>query len=199
MDDKLEKIIKERFEALPESIQEIILSSNYEDKLLEVSKKYNLNVEQMGKLELQTTMILMGLGHPDNFQAELTKDLDIDAEKVRQIVKEINDGIFAKIRELLKLMNTPPGEEPRLDDEVPAPSTEILKAAGVSAPAPDLSKPELPSGILAQKFSGSFQIPSTKTEYTIPGVSSTPAEKQEPPAPQQTYPPKADPYREPPE
>ncbi|MEK7569425.1 MAG: hypothetical protein AAB500_00840 [Patescibacteria group bacterium] len=183
MDEETIKKIKERYDMLPESIKEIIMSSNYQDTLIELGKKYNLNVGQLGILERETTMVLMGLTNPDNFQTEIIREMDVDAERGRQIVKEINEEIFARIRDLLKLMNTPPGEEPKLDEETPAPSPEILKAAGVTAAAPDLSKPELPAGMLAQKLSGSFQIPSVTTDHTTPNVTP---EK-----------PKVDPYREP--
>jgi hypothetical protein len=191
MDEKLEKIIKERFEALPESIQGIILSSNYEGTLLKISKKYNLRVEQMAALELVTTMVMMGITNPDNFQRELTKELGMDAEKGRLITKDINEEIFARIRDLLKLMNTPPGEEPRVEEERggqrTSPENTAPRREEKTAP---ISTPSLH----ADKLMGYSKTPSTKTEYTIPGVSG--AGEAENPVPKK---PVVDPYREPPE
>lgn len=205
MDEDALKKIKERFDLLPESIKEIIMSSNYQDDLIEISKKYGLNVEQMGILELETTMVMMGVTPTKDFQSELTRQLNVDMVVGAQIVADINVKIFLKIRELLKLMNTPLGEEPRVEEGSENPSEKILSAAGIPyrPPAggatgqvkilePDLTKPELPAGVgmLAQKLSGSFQIPSVKTEYTIPGVSKG---KTENPVPKK---PAVDPYRE---
>ena len=119
MDDNTTKIIKERFNSLPQSIQEVILSSDYENTLLEIGKEYNLNVEQLGILERETTLVMMGLTNPDKFESELRHELNIDPQKVNQITKEINEKIFLRIRELLKLMNTPEGEDPVVEELAP--------------------------------------------------------------------------------
>jgi hypothetical protein len=109
-------MIKERFDALPQMIQEVILSSHYEETLLEIGKQYNLNVEQMGMLEQETTLTMMGLTPTKDFEAELTHGLNVNKLKGSQIAEDINEKIFLKIRELLKLMNTPAGEEPNLEE-----------------------------------------------------------------------------------
>ncbi len=119
MDDNITKIIKEKFDALPQSIQEMILSTNYQDTLIEIGKQYQLNVEQMGILERETTLVMMGLTPTKNFEVELTRELHVDKFKGSQIVKDINEKIFLRIRELLKLMNTPKGEEPSLENSPP--------------------------------------------------------------------------------
>lgn len=117
MDEKTTKIIKERFDALPESIKQVFISSNYEETLLEIGKKYQLKVEQLGALETETSLVMMGLTPTKDFEINLTRELGIDTEKSSQIIKEINEKVFFRIRELLKLMNTPPGEEPVLSEE----------------------------------------------------------------------------------
>lgn len=118
MNENTRKRIKERFDALPESIQEIILSSHYQDTLIEIGKQYQLNVEQLGILERETTLVMMGLTPTKDFEADLIRELNIDETKGTQITKDINEKIFLKIRELLKLMNTPPGENPIVEEEV---------------------------------------------------------------------------------
>ena len=111
-----QKIIKEKFDSLPESIQELIVSSNYQDTLIELGKKYQLNVEQMGILERETTLVMMGLTPTKDFETELTRELNVDKIKGNQIVTEINEKIFLTIRDLLKLMYTPEGEEPSVEE-----------------------------------------------------------------------------------
>jgi hypothetical protein len=117
MDEETAKMIKERFDALPKMVQDAILSSDYENSLLEIGKKYQLNVEQMGLLEQETTLTMMGLTATKDFETELTNELKIDKTKIAQIVADINEKIFFNIRELLKLMNIPVGEEPLVDEE----------------------------------------------------------------------------------
>jgi len=223
MDENTTNIIKERFDSLPENIKELILSSHYEETLIEIGGRYHLNVEKLGILERETTMVMLGLTNPNNYENDLTRELNIEKSQGNQIVKEINEKIFFRIRELLKLMNTPQGEEPSMEEFEEKPEdrdAQILRSAGIEiieqrvnlsgAPSinePDLTRPELSapqniptppsvtssSQMLAQKFSGSFQIPSTKTEYTVPNVSKPQNSDLVPKKPG------VDPYREMPE
>ena len=206
------KIIKEKFDALPENIQEIILSSNYQDTLIKIGQQYNLNIEQMGILERETTMAMMGLTPLKDFETELTRELNIDKEKGSKIVADINEKVFLKIRDLLKLMNTPEGEEPSLDEEkeveIPTQNkniemekdTQTLSNAGIeiinkennlpitTKPTPTPAVTPIPS-ILAQKLSTPTQTSIAKTEHSLPNI--TPPTSQNKPV--------TDPYREIPE
>src|SRR3989338_8064204 len=133
MDDNVKKIIKEKFDALPKAIQEMILSTHYEETLIEIGKQHNLNVELMGIMERETTLVMMGLTPTKDFEVELTRELHIDKLKGSQIVKDINEKIFLRIRELLKLMNTPKGEGPALEEKekTQGGDTQILNSAGI--------------------------------------------------------------------
>src|SRR3989344_525792 len=116
MDDNIKKIIKDRFDSLPKSIQEIILSTHYEETLIEIGQQYQLNMEKVRILERETTMVLLGLTNIKNFESELVQGLPLDELKIPQIVEDINEKIFLNVWDLLKLMNTPIGEEPILED-----------------------------------------------------------------------------------
>ncbi|MFA6258758.1 MAG: hypothetical protein WCX79_03605, partial [Candidatus Paceibacterota bacterium] len=105
MDENTKKIIKEKFESLPDDIQKIILSTDYENTLVEIGKNYKLTIDQMGILERETTLVMMGLVPTDDFKNELAGELKIDATTISLIVKDINQKIFLKIRELLKQMS----------------------------------------------------------------------------------------------
>lgn len=150
MDENTTKIIKEKFDSLPESIKEIIMSSHYEDTLIDVGRSYNLNVEQLGILEREVTLVMMGLTSTGNFETELTRELNVDKIKGGEIVRDLNEKIFLKIRELLKLMNTPIGEDPSLEEteeesEQPKnPDTAIFSSAGIEILSEKKERNELP-------------------------------------------------------
>lgn len=197
MDEKTKKLVMERFDALPKSVQEVITSSNYQDTLIEIGKQFGLNVEQMGSLELETTLVMMGLNPVKDFEADLTRELNVEKEKGSQIVKDINEKVFLKIRDLLKLMNTPAGEEPDLEEtEAPTQSiavetqttnkdedenTQILNTAGIEIVPEKLEiagavKPTVPSSnpaippkpsILEQKLSAPVKTEAVKTEHSL--------------------------------
>ncbi|MCX6751257.1 MAG: hypothetical protein NT161_00605 [Candidatus Nomurabacteria bacterium] len=206
MDENTTKMIKERFNALPESIQELILSSNYQDILVEIGKKYQLNVEQLGMLEQETTLVMMGLTPTKDFETELTRELGIDKMKGNQIVTEINEKIFLTIRDLLKLMYTPEGEEPSIEETPEEPKKiennlesreELLKK--IENPnlltEKELPAPAIPStpSILSQKLSGAFQIPKTETEHSLENITKNNSTNDI----TTKNLPKIDPYREP--
>jgi hypothetical protein len=226
MDEKTTKIIKERFDALPEAVKEVILSSNYEESLLAIgtSFKNHLTVEQLSVLERETTLVMMGLTPTKNFEAELTRELGVDKEKGAQIVKEINEKIFLKIRELLKLMNTPAGENPSVEETVETEmnettkGTDVMQSAGIEilngnktnpvsktvaeeeSKLPVVEKLELKGKeeihpIMAQKLSSSVQTSTIKTEHTLENLPPTKPVS----APIVDNKPKIDPYREIPE
>jgi hypothetical protein len=166
-DNETAKLIKERFDALPKMVQDAILSSNYENSLLEIGKKYQLNVEQMGFLEQETTLTMMGLTAVTDFETELANELKIDKTKVAQIVADINEKVFFNIRTLLKLMNTPAGEKPSVDEEIDEKplqtqttktteqkkDTDILKSAQIEINPTNLpvAKEETKDGVLEQR------------------------------------------------
>ncbi len=212
MDENTKKIIKERFDDLPKSIQEIILSSNYQETLIELGKKYQLNVEQLSVLEMETTLVMMGLTPTEKFEAELTRELNVDKLKGNQITQEVNEKIFLKIRELLKLMSESTEDKPstntqksdsRILDEAgikiipPTPSTQ-MQTEKLEIPAENreeilkkIEKPEEIHPILMQKLSGSVQTEMVKTDHSVPNLTPS-----NPPSASLK---KIDPYREIPE
>jgi hypothetical protein len=211
MDENTTKIIKEKFDALPESVQEVILSSDYQDTLIKIGQQYNLNVEQIGILERETTLTMMGLTSMNNFEIELTRELNIDKEKGAQIVKEIDEKVFLKIRDLLKLMNTPAGEDPKIEEETTETpvknvstqtmaqetaqnnaGTQMFKEHGIEIIPEKLelqNMKQAPS-ILNQKLSNTVMTPSAKTEHSLNNITQANAQDNKP---------KVDPYREIPE
>ena len=180
MNENTKKIIQEKFDALPESIQEMIMSSNYEDTLITVGQKNNLTVNQMGILERETTLVMMGLTDPKDFEIDITRELGVDNAKGNQIVTEINEKIFLNIRTLLKLMNTPIGEDPMVEeDEEQKTNTPVdTLPSPTEDPSSHISSLEKAMGgenkidsILAQKLAGTFQAPKITTEYAVSPVS----------------------------
>lgn len=193
MDDKTTRIIKEKFDALPESIQEVILSTNYEESLIEIGKKYNLNVGQLGILERETTLVMMGLTPTKDFEVELTRELNVDKMRGSQIVKDINEKVFLKIRDLLKLMNTPQGEEPSLEKTEAEKEHEILKSAGIEI-IPEKLELDSPHPVLTQKLSGFVKNEVVQTDHSMENIT-----KETKTSGNRADVPKIDPYREIPE
>jgi len=142
MNEKIKKILLEQFNSLPESIKDIILSSNYEETLLVVGKQYQLDTEQIAILERETTLVLLGLTELENYESNLVQELKIDKTKSSEMAKRINDAVFSSVKDLLEIMNTPvkenssteKGKEIQKQEEEPAPVEDELdeRFAGLS-------------------------------------------------------------------
>ncbi|OGI95518.1 hypothetical protein A2917_03110 [Candidatus Nomurabacteria bacterium RIFCSPLOWO2_01_FULL_42_17] len=109
---EIEQKLNGSFEKFPKGIEDIVKKSNYQAILYDIAKGYNLTVAQMDILEKAITDLIIGKTHPDEFENYLKSDLKVPSETVGKLVKDINEKIFLKIRELLKLMNTPRGNSP---------------------------------------------------------------------------------------
>ncbi|OGI76083.1 hypothetical protein A3C67_01855 [Candidatus Nomurabacteria bacterium RIFCSPHIGHO2_02_FULL_42_19] len=179
------------------------------------SKGYSF--EQLGDLETETELLLCGLLNPEDYPKELENRMRIPGPRVDELVNEMNQLVFSKMREELiknterkKIFETKTAPSvSKIEQEMSSPVTginkdeiKVLDNAGIkiiSAGEPDLTALELNSGttpaILTQKFTGSFQIPTVKTEH----VDSNNLNKVAAPKAPASYPPKGDPYRLPPE
>lgn len=96
------KKLDERFSNLPQEVQIAINESNYQATLYKIAEKYQLNIEQMGIFEEITTKVMLGIINPDNYQQEISSKLNIEINKVTDIVKDVNNEILENIKELLK-------------------------------------------------------------------------------------------------
>jgi hypothetical protein len=95
------QLLSERWSSLPKEMQEAIVSSNYQNTLLEIGKKNSLNIREMGGLDIVTTKMMLGTIHPEDYGAELAKAIGIPKEKGDAIAQEVNEKILKNIRRTL--------------------------------------------------------------------------------------------------
>ncbi|MEK7539168.1 MAG: hypothetical protein AAB595_00795 [Patescibacteria group bacterium] len=184
--------------------------------ILGLREKKGYTFEQLGDLELETELLLSGLVSPENYPGELEKRMKISGVAVNELINEMNDLVFKKIREEL-VKNIERKKIFQRDSDIQTPKEDsatqtksdlaILNKAGIEivekrelfpeimpAGVPfDVSREEMlkkiekPDTILTQKLSASVQIPIVKTEHSLENITKT--------TPPSSYPPKRDPYR----
>ena len=142
--EEIKKSIAERFNDLQPEIQDAIMNSDYEKNIYEIAQKHKLSVEQMGEFESDTTLVMLGQIHPDEYNKELADDLNLPENKINEIVNDVNEKILKPIRELLKKnfenddveeaesldIPLPPYNKPVADEEIkttPSPITEKVE------------------------------------------------------------------------
>ncbi len=101
MDENTKKIISEHYEKLPSYVRESLEQIHWDEEILAIGKKHGLHIDEMGTLQLETMMVLVGIVHPDEYPKSLQQELHIPKEKIDAIVADVNEKVFKNIREAL--------------------------------------------------------------------------------------------------
>jgi len=106
---KLEEIysteLDQRLNALPEKIRKALTAASTETAILDIGKKYDLHVDQIGKLVEAVTQTLLGQIKPYQFDDYIANQLSIEPAKANLITSDINNQIFLPIRDSLEKMS----------------------------------------------------------------------------------------------
>ncbi len=94
--------LENQFRRLPESIKEAITSVESARAVKAVSEKYNLHIDDMGKLADETGLVMLGLTRPYMFPVRLSHALGLPPDKANAIARDIDEKIFSQIQEFLK-------------------------------------------------------------------------------------------------
>ncbi len=89
---------------IPVDILEAIDSSHVYTKLEKIADRYNLHIDQLGQLNVDTEGVMIGKIKSDKFVETIAKDLEISEEIAEKIAIDINNEIFASLRESLRKM-----------------------------------------------------------------------------------------------
>ncbi len=193
------KIEKAKAE-LPEDTQNAINAVDWKIVILSLREKKGYTFEQLGDLETETELLLCGLVSPENYSKELEKRMRLSKAEVNDLVREMNDRVFAKIKEnLIKIVERK--EKFKGQSENPASfartvlakgneteeekrDTQILSSAGIEI---------IPPTILTQKMSSYVKNEVKKTEHSLNNLTPSNVPSAVPTKPV------VDPYREIPE
>lgn len=172
MEEDVQKQIEARLAELPADVQNAIGSSDLEAKLNAIGAKHQLHIDQIGYLQDETLLVMLGFADPTEFAPQLESNLKVPKAIAETLAREVTEEIFVPIRESMKTFTE---SQSRLEGTAAslegAPKSLDLKAESYSADT-----------MLAEK--------------TVTRPASVPPPKTPPPMPA-LY--KADPYREPPD
>jgi len=107
MDPETQKIIADQIKNLPKDVKEAIISVDYKTKLQEITKRQKLLIDQAGKLEMETTLVMIGLEPLTDFIGNIQRELGVLGTRAQEIAVDVSENIFKPIRASLKAMNEP--------------------------------------------------------------------------------------------
>jgi hypothetical protein len=178
MDMSTEEEVRKRIETLPAAIKTLLYSPEMFASLKQVGEKYQLHIDQVGILEAETSEVMLGYTETATFPSVLSDSLNIDEAKATLIAKEIDETLFAKIREdMKKLYEQSRTESPPVQSSPPAISAPLATVASktddISVVMPSAAKVVPPAPVAPAP---------APTMQTVPVAPSLPAKQIEPPA-----------------
>ncbi len=94
----LQNKIAECYAKLPADMQAMFSSMEWMNTLEALSAKYNMNASQIQSLGSETTLLLLGIIHPDQYEDFLKTDLSLPKDTQDKLMADINLGILNKWR-----------------------------------------------------------------------------------------------------
>ena len=120
------KTLEEKYRSIPDDVREAISSSDVNQKLQTLTDKYKLQFDEAEKLTQEIGSVMLGLKHPDNFVKNIQSATGLGYQTARQIAEEVNNIIFADIRDSLKQIHSKiPREGSDATDEMPNTDEEL--------------------------------------------------------------------------
>ncbi|MCC6323383.1 hypothetical protein IT400_01175 [Candidatus Nomurabacteria bacterium] len=104
--EQLQQKIAEYYEKLPLDMQTMFASMEWMKTLENLSTKYSMTPNQVQSLGTETTLLLLGIIHPDEYVSFLQADLSLAKDTQDKLMADINLGILNKWREKLSATYT---------------------------------------------------------------------------------------------
>lgn len=118
MDNTLTQDLKKQFDSLPPELQRAISGIDLSEKLQEIVKKHRLMIDQAGKLEIETVLVLFGLERLEKYIKNLTDNVGLSNIQAAEVAHDVNEVIFKGVREILKKINDGIAEQEKAEDKV---------------------------------------------------------------------------------
>ena len=99
---QLQETIVKYYTKLPPAAQDFFSGMTWMEILKDISVMHNLNPMQMEVLATETTLVLIGIIHLDEYEQLITKELALPKELTEKIVSEINEKILKPLRPTLE-------------------------------------------------------------------------------------------------
>lgn len=151
------------------------MDPDYEKHIYDIAKKYNLNTEQTSEFESDTTLVMLGQIHPDDYSKELIDDLNLPIDKINEIIQDVNEKILKPIRDLLKKNFE---EDDRIESELMNIPTPPYAKTEIKVEAPKVT--EAPKNIMEEKLKNQTVSDHTVSDYTTPKISAITSPSNDP-------------------
>jgi restriction endonuclease len=102
MDETQKQLINEQMQKIPPEVRMVIENSDWERTVFNIGRAHKMHIDDIDALSIETILTMVGLEHPKDFSNNLQKHTGISNDTLAEIVDEINERLFTKIRQALQ-------------------------------------------------------------------------------------------------
>ena len=182
MPENSQERIEKRLAELPEDVRNAITDSNLDLHIQDIGRKYTLHIDQMGILQDETMLIMLGFSKPEEFAETLARDLGIKNSVAAAITEDVSHTVFEPIRESMKAFtaaknsvvapaaapSAPSPAAPTTPQPVPAAANNTEVVVAPAAPLPAKITPAQPAEVMLAAPTATTIAPSAPVAKTSP-------------------------------
>ncbi len=157
MDTESKNIMQEQIKKLPKEVRDALASDEISAKIRTVGNTHHLHIDQIGTLEDEVILAMIGLSELADLPDQLVEQLSISKTDADALVNDINDTVFVPIQNSMKQTDK---------KSVVMPSSVAAQTAASTASVP---APTAPAAPLA---STDMQINAPKAQDAIAAPAS---------------------------
>lgn len=90
--------IEQRLAELPQDVRDVVLSAQLGEHLRAIGQAHGLHIDQIGVLEDETMLVMLGFFEPAEFSNQIATQLRISSADAEAITQEVNQQVFSPIR-----------------------------------------------------------------------------------------------------
>lgn len=117
MDENQKKLIEDQMNRIPAEVREAIRASDWERTIFNIGREHKMHIDDIDTLSVETILTMIGLEHPKDYPENIQKRIGLKDEELMNIVDQVNERLFSKIREALKTHYEKVASGEIMDDE----------------------------------------------------------------------------------
>jgi len=107
--------IQQHITELPDNVRRAVMGFNWADEITTIGREFGLHMDQIGALQYETMMIILGLSPSASYSNALVHALEIDKNTAEEIVMSANAHVFTELQD--RAFGPKEKPKPTIDDD----------------------------------------------------------------------------------
>jgi hypothetical protein len=165
MEQEISMALREQMEKLPPEVQRAVTSPDLRKKIKEIGDRNKLHIDQIGLLEDETVLVMIGLEEPADFTDNIASHVRMEKEVAQRVSGEVSEKVFIPIRDAMKKFMS---EEPKIVGSQEGIDSSTSTTTLASAPSTSKLPPLEPRSSTPQAIPNTTFPPTPPTPHPLP-------------------------------